>query len=758
MTELPSLTDWTSFAGLLTLQATLLLATAWLAARALRRRPAAERHLVWAVAVAGVIVLPVFSTALPSWQLALPVPAWAGMEEVAAPSTPFSTPEEPPGAMAPLVATTDSVPGTAEASPAAGVASSVEERESAGPSVPLTVGALVLLLWLAGALMVATITLLSLLRVRAMAHRAQELRDPALVERATRIAAELGVRRPVHLLEGDTDLMPMTFGVLHASLLVPSSARTWSPERQEAVLRHELAHIRRRDTLTQLIADLGCALYWFHPLMWVAARYLRIEREHACDDVVLVSGARATDYAAELLEIARTMRAPRPTATAAIAMARPIRLRTRITAVLEDRRRTERLSGRLLVPFWTGALALITAISALAPAPAARDASPLPMTWNYALIDPVVATSPNPPPAPAELHGSESALARDAGQDQQHVALGYTDEPACWHNRDLAAGSMRVVNKDNGIITHHIVQHATSGMELCVRTNYSQPLREGDFQLAMLRPGDRQVLASRTPDSRQTLEIVRTDTGVEHTWFVDGVQRPFDETARQWRDVMLEVLSGYEAIDSIKGERGRLRGEIGRIRGEQGRLRGEIGRIRGEEGRLRGEIGRIRGQEARRHGETASIRGHEASMRGEIGSLRGRIASLQSARGATRDAETRARLDAEIEDVREEIRRVEARIAEYDASGRIGEVPRAEGLSEAAQARIREIERQIEALNTDSRVREIEARLAASDRSQEIGEIERRIEALDVDRRVREVEQRLEPQVRRLQELHRRIR
>jgi beta-lactamase regulating signal transducer with metallopeptidase domain len=115
--------------------------------------------------------------------------------------------------------------------------------------------------------------------------------------------------------------MPMTFGVLRATLLLPSAARTWSRARQETVLRHELAHIRRHDALTQLIAELGCVIYWFQPLMWWAARSMRTEREHACDDAVIMGGTRATDYAAELLEIARVTQASRVTALAAIAMA-----------------------------------------------------------------------------------------------------------------------------------------------------------------------------------------------------------------------------------------------------------------------------------------------------------------------------------------------------------------------------------------------------------------------------------------------------
>ena len=63
----------------------------------------------------------------------------------------------------------------------------------------------------------------------------------------------------------------------------------------QAVLLHELAHLRRRDPLWQLVAHCGLALHWFNPLAWFAVRRLRIEQERACDDFVLRAGIRASE-------------------------------------------------------------------------------------------------------------------------------------------------------------------------------------------------------------------------------------------------------------------------------------------------------------------------------------------------------------------------------------------------------------------------------------------------------------------------------
>ena len=103
--------------------------------------------------------------------------------------------------------------------------------------------------------------------------------------------------------------MPMAWGIFNPSVLMPADADTWPAQRLRVVLLHELAHVKRRDCLTHVVAQIACAAYWFNPLAWMAARRVRTERERACDDLVLASGTRGSDYAEELLEIARVMRA-----------------------------------------------------------------------------------------------------------------------------------------------------------------------------------------------------------------------------------------------------------------------------------------------------------------------------------------------------------------------------------------------------------------------------------------------------------------
>ena len=121
---------------------------------------------------------------------------------------------------------------------------------------------------------------------------------------------DAGVGARVRLALSSVVGTPLTWGWRHPIILLPSSSSGWSLERRRAALLHELAHVSRGDYLAQLVAMLACAVYWFHPLVWWSAARLRSESEHACDDLVLASGTPASEYANDLLAVARDARDP----------------------------------------------------------------------------------------------------------------------------------------------------------------------------------------------------------------------------------------------------------------------------------------------------------------------------------------------------------------------------------------------------------------------------------------------------------------
>jgi beta-lactamase regulating signal transducer with metallopeptidase domain len=560
-----------------------------------------------------------------------------------------------------------------------------------GWPLPVSRGELLLMVWLAGALAVLGYTVLSLLHVRLVARRARELRDMRVLARAHGIASELGVTWPVEVLEGEPDAMPITFGVVSGTLLLPASARSWSAARLEAVLRHELAHIRRRDSLMQLVAEIGCALYWFHPGVWLAARRLRVEREHACDDVVLLAGALGSDYARELLEIARTMRARPALGQAALAVAQPSRLRARLVAVLEDRPRAARLPGTLLAPFATAALVLVMTLAVITPSWASQ-----PPEASGAVVGDTLPPPPPPPaapapplaaPAPPVVAPAPPAAAPPPPPVAPPSPRGYVQAAGCWGR---FTGDGTAIERDGGSTRVRIIQKTVDGVRFCMRLSGDVELdASGTAAVRSMGPGAQVILASREADRELQLDITPDAGGLEHVWLVDGERRPFDADAAEWRDAVLGVMHSASQIASIRGEAASLRGQIASVRGRQASLRGEI----------------------------ASIRGREASMRGEIASVRGRISALESARRATMDPETRSRIEAEMGQARASIEEIERRIAEYNAPRRSAEIEARLGAQEIeAEAATRAIERRAAALDAEGRIAAIEARLQTQER------------------------------------------
>jgi beta-lactamase regulating signal transducer with metallopeptidase domain len=343
------------------------------AALLLKRSSAAARNLVWRLAFAGLLALPVLATLLPAWRV--PIPDFAREARAAAPiPTPLPTPIPTERQAGPSPVSTAAVDPEVPSPTFAGI--TVEPR---GWN-PSSWRAVAFGLWSLGALGVLAALGIALLRVRWQGRRARPVADAAWGGLLRQVRGELGVRRPVALVVGGDRAMPMTWGWRRPVVLLPAGAEAWPEARRRAVLLHELAHVARQDYPAQLAAEAVRALYWFNPLVWMAARRLRIESEHACDDQVLAAGARPSDYAGDLLDIARSLRALRAAAPAGLAMARPSQLAGRLLAVLDARRDRRGVSRRLALPAWLVAACLVLPLAALAPL-----AKPVAMTADISI-------------------------------------------------------------------------------------------------------------------------------------------------------------------------------------------------------------------------------------------------------------------------------------------------------------------------------------------------------------------------------------
>ncbi|HYH82063.1 MAG TPA: M56 family metallopeptidase [Longimicrobium sp.] len=363
------------------LKATLLLLAAGAASLALHRRGAAARHLVWTLAVCGLLALPLFSVTLPGWRLGF---VTLGSPEADVAAAPMVA-NLPAASIVPLADVADG--GFAElpappALPEMGSVTSTSETPALAGSVgreiepALLIPAIYLLVMLAlfARMVVGRVS------VRRLARQAAVVTDAGWTGLVRDLAWILSIDRPVVLLRGGHATMPMTWGVRRPTILLPAEADTWTEERRRVVLLHELAHVARHDCLTQTLAAVACALYWFHPGAWHAARRLRVERELACDDRVLAAGTRAREYAAHLLEVARAFRAPALAGSAAVSMARPSHLEGRLLAVLDGVRNRSGISRRGAALSAAAAVVLVLPLAAMRPgeARAATAAASLP--------------------------------------------------------------------------------------------------------------------------------------------------------------------------------------------------------------------------------------------------------------------------------------------------------------------------------------------------------------------------------------------
>ena len=389
------------------LKGLIVLAVAAFFAVLLRRSSAASRHWVWTLALASLIALPLLAPFVPAWQVPLlpermeqhlrtaplppdpvvslppvapsppdapspapsvgPVPVPAPPVEPApasdaasapvpapAPATvPEPTPDEPDApAISPQLreaGTVDVVVGTLK-SWGGRLASALSDVWTAAIAPlrhsTLTLGEWVAGLWLLGLILALGRMVMGTVGVRVLIRRSAPVTEHAWSRDLVRFAGELGVSRPVALRRSLTTTMPLTCGVLRPFILLPADYTAWSPERRRFVLLHELAHIRRRDCLTQRIGQLAAAVYWFNPLVWIAVRWQRMEHERACDDLVLAQGVRPSTYAQELLDLARSFVQVKWTAPVTVSVAHKTDIERRMEAILDPKRSRRSLSRR----------------------------------------------------------------------------------------------------------------------------------------------------------------------------------------------------------------------------------------------------------------------------------------------------------------------------------------------------------------------------------------------------------------------------
>ena len=420
------------------LRTLVLVALAGLVCYLLRQSSAAARHAAWTLTLGAILCLPwlrILMPALPATVVPLPIArsrmdggTWWGSGASQVGRIPAErpalrgkfAPENVPSGTAPLPAGTAHLPLSQP--PYTSPVTPLRPLSSAPASPPLF-PLVVILIWAAGVAAVTVRAILGLAAARRLVRRCRPVTAGPLVETAEEARQALGVSRSVRVFEGSpaaTVAVPMTCGFLSPTILLPADAAAWPADRLRTVLLHEMAHVRRGDWLLLALAQCACALYWFHPLVWLAVSRLRAEGEGACDDLVLSCGVSAPDYAAHLLEIVRGLSESRFQWPATVAMARRADVADRVRAILGAHRSRCGVTRRglavsaIFVAGVTVSIAVLRPTAALpfapipgqpsatTPPPAAVLASDAPTQGSFSLVDitqethkGVVTTPPN---------------------------------------------------------------------------------------------------------------------------------------------------------------------------------------------------------------------------------------------------------------------------------------------------------------------------------------------------------------------------
>jgi len=291
-----------------------LLALGAVCARALRHASAASRHTVWTTVFVAMLLLPIARVVMPEWSV-IQLPEWFAQAAARSPVAPVES------------------AGSAAVAGGVPVVTAVVDRAWWSQ---VDLWSAVIGVWLVGVLARVLLMGAGMLGTRRLERLARPMDDERVRGRARQAAESLGVRRSIRLLAVSHDAMPVTWGVRTPRVVLPEVARAWSDERLDAVLTHELSHVVRNDALSHLVARVATAVWWWHPLVWVAARSAQLDRERACDDLVLTTGTRASDYAADLVTFVSSLQPPVADSPAVLAMARRSQLEGRVMAILES--------------------------------------------------------------------------------------------------------------------------------------------------------------------------------------------------------------------------------------------------------------------------------------------------------------------------------------------------------------------------------------------------------------------------------------
>lgn len=642
----------------LAVRALVLAGGASLGLAAFRVKTASTQLFTWTAVLYAVLALPLVGGLVPP----LPVPTPAFLSDV--------LPPEPSQASQSFAASPASSTVLDTSVPRGGLVEIAPTRETVGwsphvrvnqprttpPSVPATASSSFLASFLRPSIRGSTITtalyliVASILMARIIAgyvfgrrliRTSRSIRGLRVPVKLAAMARAAGLAAIPEIGESGLISVPLTIGVLRGTILLPTSWHEWDDAKLDAVVAHEVSHVARRDALTQRLALLHRAIFWFSPLAWWLDRHLADLAEQASDEAALSSGVDRNDYARTLLGFFEALQAtPGRVWWQGVSMAKPGQAEQRLERILAWR-------GAVTMGFKKSLAVMIIAVAVpavylaasvrpaasnlggqgLTPPPAARPA-PRAQPGSRPAPPAVASSAPEAPPADTL---PEPALAPAAPDSETFTLPGrsllitppWPGQSAKYRGYSYAYGyddEQRFVIV-SGKSDSYTMSGSTEDIRHVERLKKQIP---GDFIWFQRDEKSYVVRDQVTIDRARKLFVPQEELGKKQE--VLGKQQ--EELGKQQEELGAKMEQTRVKVPDMTAELDELRAELKQL--SAGATAEQIGRVQSKIGELQSKIGEVQSDAGDEQSKLGEAMGALGEKQGELGERQGELGRQQA--------------------------------------------------------------------------------------------------------------------------------
>jgi beta-lactamase regulating signal transducer with metallopeptidase domain len=464
-----------------------------------------------------------------------------------------------------------------------------------------------------------------------LVRNSQLIAEPFAIAKATSLAG-----RHIPRLAGSGYIsVPLTVGVLRPTILLPLDWRDWDVQKFEAVLAHEMAHVARRDALTQRMAQLYRSIWWFNPLAWWLNRHLATLAEQASDEAALSSGADQKHYARTLLDFFDALRtSPGRVRWQGVSMARVGQAEQRLERILAWKgtitMHVKRPLAAAIIVFALPVVYLAACVRASdlspaalnadasqqPPAPSAPPAAPVGGVSTASTITGVASVAPVTPVAPVAAtvppapEGGGSGLSKHHSYDNGFsYAFGFDDEER-----------FVIVSGKSDSFT---MSGSTQDARHVERLKKQIP---GDFIWLQRDEKSYIIRDQATVDRARAFWAPQEELGKKQEELgkqQEALGKQQEELGAKMQQVRVNVPDMTAELDRLKAKLQKLgptatMEQIGELQSEIGELQSKIGEIQSQAGNQQSKLGALQGQLGEKQGKLGEQQGELGRQQAEL--------------------------------------------------------------------------------------------------------------------------------------------